>query len=116
MPEPHALAMWGLLAVVSLATYVWRATGVVIAARIKPDGRLSQWFTCVAYGMLAGLISRIMLMPVGILAHTPLVDRLAALGCGFALFVLFRRAMLHGVVGAVGVFMVLAAIRGYGIL
>jgi branched-subunit amino acid transport protein len=116
MPEQHVLALWGLLVVISLATYVWRATGVVIAARIKPDGRLSQWFTCVAYGMLAGLISRIMLMPVGILAHTPLVDRLVALGCGFALFVLFRRAMLPAVVGAVGAFMVLAALRGYGIL
>ena len=116
MPDPHALAMWGMLAVVSLATYVWRATGVVIATHIKPDGRLSQWFTCVAYGMLAGLISRIMLMPVGILAHTPMVDRLVALGCGFALFALFGRAMLPGVVGAVGVFMVLAALRGYGIL
>ncbi|MGH6662907.1 MAG: AzlD domain-containing protein [Rhodospirillales bacterium] len=116
MAEQHVLALWGLLAVVSLATYVWRATGVVIAARITPDGRLSQWFTCVAYGMLAGLISRIMLMPVGILAHTPLVDRLVSLGCGFALFVLFRRAMLPGVVGAVGVFIILAALRGYGIL
>jgi branched-subunit amino acid transport protein len=116
MFEPHVLALWGMLAVVSLATYAWRATGVVIAARIKPDGKLSQWFTCVAYGMLAGLISRILLMPVGILAHTPLVDRLAAVACGFALFAVFRRAMLPAIVGAVGVFIVLAALRGYGIL
>jgi len=116
MPERHVLALWMLLAVVSLATYVWRATGVVIAARIKPDGRLSQWFTCVAYGMLAGLISRIMLMPVGILAQTLLVDRLAALGFGFVLFVALRRAMLPAVIGAVAVFMVLAAVRHYGIL
>lgn len=116
MPEAGTLALWGLLAVVSLATYVWRAAGVVIAARITPDGRLAQWFTCVAYGMLAGLISRIMLMPVGILAHTQLVDRLVAIACGFVVFAAFRRAMLPGILGAVGVFVVLAALRDYGIL
>jgi len=27
--------LWGLLALVSLATYIWRAGGVVIAARIS---------------------------------------------------------------------------------
>ena len=48
--------LWGLLILVSLSTYIWRASGVVIAARINPDGALSQWFNCVAYGMLAGLI------------------------------------------------------------
>lgn len=116
MPESHVIAPWGLLAVISLATYVWRASGVVIAARIKPDGKLAQWFTCVAYGMLAGLISRIMLMPVGILAQTPLVDRLVALGCGFVLFALTGRALLPGVIGSVLVFVVLAALRGYGVL
>jgi len=116
MAEPHVLAMWGMLAVVSLGTYVWRATGVVIASRIKPDGKLSRWFTCVAYGMLAGLISRILLMPVGILAHTPLVDRLAAVACGFALFALTGRALLPSVIGSVAVFVALAALRGYGIL
>ena len=47
------VGLWGLLVLVSLSTYVWRAGGVAIAARIKPDGNLSQWFSCVAYGMLA---------------------------------------------------------------
>jgi branched-subunit amino acid transport protein len=116
MPEPNVLTLWGMLVVISLATYVWRASGVVIAARITPDGRLAQWFTCVAYGMLAGLISRIMLMPVGILAQTSLVDRLVAIACGFAVFAAFRRAVLPGILGAVGVFVVLAALRDSGIL
>jgi len=86
--------LWGLLVLVSLSTYIWRAGGVLIAARIDPTGPLSQWFTCVAYGMLAGLISRIMLMPIGILEQTPLFDRLAALGIGFVLFFLFKRRIL----------------------
>jgi len=116
MPESVGLQQWGLLVVITLATYVWRGTGVVIAARINPDGELSQWFSCVAYGMLAGLISRIVLMPVGILAHTLLVDRLVALGVGFALFAVARRAMLPGIVGAVVTLCALVALRHYGIL
>ena len=116
MTDSVALELWGLLLVVTLATYVWRWTGVMIAARIKPDGELSQWFSCVAYGMLAGLIARIVLMPVGILAQTLLGDRLAALGIGFVLFALARRAMLPGIIGAVVTFCALVALRDYGIL
>ncbi len=105
--------MWGLLVLVSLATYIWRAGGVLIAARIDPTGPLSQWFTCVAYGMLAGLISRIMLMPIGILAETPLADRLAALAFGFILFWIFKRHMLPATIGATIVFLALTTLRSY---
>ena len=106
--------LWGLLILVSLSTYIWRASGVVIAARINPDGALSQWFNCVAYGMLAGLISRIMLMPIGILAETPLLDRLAALAVGFGLFFAFRRNMLPATFGATILFLALTMLRHYG--
>ena len=105
--------LWGLLALVSLATYIWRAGGVLIATRIDPTGPLSQWFTCVAYGMLAGLISRIMLMPIGILAETPLADRLAALAAGFVLFWVFKRHMLPATLGATAVFLALTTLRSF---
>ena len=96
---------------VTAATYVWRGAGAAIATRINPDGALSQWFSCVAYGMLAGLMSRILLMPGGILAETLLVDRLIAFGAGFAVFLVFKRNMLPGMIGSVVVFVVLAAHR-----
>lgn len=108
--------LWGLLILVSLSTYIWRAGGVLIAARINPTGALSQWFACVAYGMLAGLISRIMLMPIGILAETPLADRLAALLIGFVLFFAFKRNMLPGTLSATAVFLVLATLRAKGMI
>ncbi len=107
--------LWGLLLLVALTTYVWRGAGAAIAARINPDGALSQWFSCVAYGMLAGLMSRILLMPVGILAETLLVDRIIAFGAGFAVFLVFKRSMLPGMIGSVAVFVVLAAHREIGI-
>ena len=106
--------MWGLLILVSLSTYIWRASGVVIAARINPDGALSQWFNCVAYGMLAGLISRIMLMPIGILGETPLLDRLGALAAGFTVFFIFKRNMLPATIGATALFLGLTTLRHYG--
>ena len=108
--------LWGVLGLVSLATYVWRATGATIAARIDPDGAMFQWFSCLAYGMLAGLISRIILLPVGILDETPLMDRLIALAAGFLIFAAFKRNMLPGLITAVGVFSVLAALRDFGVL
>ena len=106
--------LWGLLALVSLATYIWRAGGVVIAARIEPNSPITQWFSCVAYGMLAGLISRIMLMPIGILAETPLWDRLGALAVGYGFFFAFRRNMLPGTVVATVLFLTLTTLRHYG--
>lgn len=108
--------LWGLLALVSLATYIWRAGGVAIAARIEPNSPITQWFSCVAYGMLAGLISRIMLMPIGILAETPLADRLAALAAGFVLFWVFKRHMLPATLGATAVFLALTTLRSFGYL
>ena len=107
-----AAGLWGLLLVVSLATYVWRAGGVAIAARIEPGGRLDQWFSCVAYGMVAALMSRIVVFPVGILAETPLLDRLAALGAGVAVYAIFKRNMFAAMLAAVGAFMIIATLRG----
>ena len=107
--------LWGILLLVSTATYAWRFVGTAIAARINPGGDLSQWFSCVAFGMLAGLISRILLMPVGIMADTSLGDRMVALAAGFVLFMAFRRNMLLAMVGSVGVFTLLTAHRQIGI-
>ncbi len=107
--------LWGILLLVSAATYVWRGVGAAIAAHIDPGGDLSQWFSCVAFGMLAGLISRILLMPVGIMADTLLIDRMVALAAGFVLFVAFRRNLLPAMVASVGVFALLTAHRHIGI-
>jgi branched-subunit amino acid transport protein len=108
--------MWGLLLLVSLSTYLWRAGGVLIAARIDPKGSLAQWFTCIAYGMLAGLISRIMLMPIGILAETPLIDRLAALAIGFVVFFAMKRSLFPGTLISTAIFLVLATLRAKGMI
>ncbi len=98
------------LVIVSLgvaATYFWRGLGVAFSTRIAPDGALFRWITCVSYAMLAGLVARITILPLGSLADTPLTFRLGAMAVAIAVFFLARRRVLPGIVAGVGTFVVL---------
>ena len=90
-------------------TYLWRALGVAFSARIEPDGALFRWVSCVSYAMLAALISRMTVMPLGSLAETPISFRLGAMAVAILVFFLARRGMLSGVVAGVGSFIALVA-------
>ena len=90
-------------------TYLWRALGVAFSARIEPDGVLFRWVTCVSYAMLAALISRMTVIPLGSLAETPIEFRLGAMAVAIVVFFIARRGMLAGVVAGVGTFIALVA-------
>ena len=109
-------APWLLLFMAIAATYLWRGLGTAIAAHIDPESALFQWIACVAYGLLAALISRILILPVGLLEKSELVDRLGAITFGFCLFFLFKRNVGIGTLSAAGAFMVLVWARTQGIL
>jgi branched-subunit amino acid transport protein len=109
-------APWTLLFLAIGGTYLWRGLGTAIAARIDPDSDFLQWIACVAYALLAGLIARILVLPVGILEDTRLVDRLGATAIGFVLFFIFKRHVGVGTLSAAGVFMMLVWARGQGVL
>lgn len=96
-------------------TFIWRALGAAIAAHINPDSAIFQWVSCVAYAMLAGLIARILILPIGILAETPTLDRVIAMAAGFALFFAFRRHVFAGAMSAFGVFLALSVARDAGL-
>ena len=82
-------------------TYVWRALGVALAGRLDPKGEVFAWMSCVAMAMIAGLISRMLIFPVGVLEATTLAERLAATACGLLVyFWLTRRNLLAGVLAA----------------
>jgi branched-subunit amino acid transport protein len=93
-----------------VGTYVWRALGVTFSARIEPDGALFRWVSCVSYAMLAALISRMTVIPLGSLAETPIAFRLGAMAVAMAVFFLAGRSMLLGVVAGVGTFIALVAL------
>jgi branched-subunit amino acid transport protein len=93
MSEP-----WLLLLLCGAATYLWRGPGVLMSAGIKPDSEAFTWISCVAYAIIAGVVSRMLVMPTGALAETTLMER--ALGSAAALGAYFwftRRNLFVGV-------------------
>jgi hypothetical protein len=52
---------------------------VVFSGRIKTDSQVFQWISCVTYAMVAGLVFRIVALPVGLLAQIPVLARLLCL-------------------------------------
>jgi branched-subunit amino acid transport protein len=93
--EPHGPAL--AVTVAALASFGWRALGVGFANRINPEGPLFRWFTCVSYAILAGLLTRLLILPLGDLAQVDLAIRLGAAGIGAAAFFATRRNILIGV-------------------
>lgn len=109
------MADWTLWAVVLLsgaATYFWRALGVAIAGRVRPDSEAFRLFACIAYAMLAGLIARMVILPEGILAEAPLSYRLVGVFLAVAVFFAAKRNLPLGVAVGVGSFALLTAVWG----
>ncbi|MCP5373394.1 MAG: AzlD domain-containing protein [Hyphomicrobiales bacterium] len=90
------------LAVGTAATYVWRLVGVLLAGSLSPRSRLFDWVGCVAYGLLAALIARMVLLPEGPLAATGTGLRLACAGVALATFFAARRNVAAGVAAGSG--------------
>ena len=107
----NEIGLWYLLILAIAATYVWRGLGVVISGRIDPEGEAFKIVSCVAYALLAGLISRMIVLPTGALAETPTFDRVFSVIVGIGVFFLFKRNVLLGTFGGVAVFFVLSVMR-----
>jgi branched-subunit amino acid transport protein len=102
---------WLLLLAAALVTYAWRALGVAISGRIAPDGALFEWVSAVAYALLAALIARMIVDPMGPLEQTPLLDRLAGVGVALGAFLLARRNLFVGVAAGVLTLVLLIYLR-----
>ncbi len=92
---------WLLIACGAAVTYFWRLMGVLLAGKVKQDSAVLGWITCVAYALLAGLIARMIVLPMGPLESTPLIARLGGAGCALAIFLLLRRNVALGVLAGV---------------
>jgi len=100
-------ALWWLIFWCGAATYLWRGLGVLFSGRIRTDSPLFAWVGCVAYAMILGLSTRIILMPSGALADTLLSHRLIASGVAIAVYFGARRNLLLGTIAGVSVLAVL---------
>ena len=84
----------------AIATYAARAAGAYLSGKISTESAVIDWITCVTYALLAGLVVRMIWMPVGALASTPDWMRFAAAGTGLLVFIIARRSVGLGVLSA----------------
>ena len=90
---------WSLTALVlacAAGSYVWRGLGVWVADRVDVDSGWFRWITCVAFAMIAGLVCRVILLPVGELEQTSLVRRLVGVAVAVIEFRLARMSLYAG--------------------
>lgn len=80
------MELWALLAVCGLATYLWRGPGVFLSAGMDGRSDAFVWISCVAYAIIAGLVSRMLVMPTGALAETTLAERVAGSAAALAVY------------------------------
>ena len=94
--EPSPASAYLAACVAAVATYFWRAFGVAIGTRLDLKGRLFEWFASVAYAVLAALVVRLIVFPVGELANIPLAVRLGAAILALAAYAIGRRSIFFG--------------------
>ena len=94
-----------------LATYLWRGLGMLVSGRVRMDSEFFIWAGCVAYAMIAGLAVRIVLLPTGTLAATPLTARLLACGIALVVYFVLRRNLFVGITAGFVALVTLAAIH-----
>ena len=82
-----------------LPNEIWRMLGLVVARGIDEDSELFMWARAVATAVLAGVIAKIIIFAPGALAGVPLVIRLGAIACGFAVFLLGAALGVRGCAG-----------------
>jgi len=86
-----------LILVGFLPTEIWRMLGLVVARGLDEESELVVWVRAIAVAVLAGVIAKLIMVPPGALAAVPLTVRLAAIGTGFAAFLLVRRSVFAAV-------------------
>lgn len=106
-----SVRLWLLVVFCGVATYFWRALGVVFSGRLRTSSPWLDWVSCVAYAMLAGLTVRIILMPSGGLAQTFLSDRLLSSAIALVAYFATKRNLLVGSIVGVAVFSAAATVR-----
>ena len=68
--------LWTALAGATIGTYICRAIGVLLAKRINQDSEIFRYLSAVTYAMVAALVVRMVLMPIGLLSTVPVWIRI----------------------------------------
>jgi len=90
--------LWIVVLAAAAATYTWRGLGVLLSGRMQVDSELFNWVACVAYAMIAGLITRIIVLPTGLLGTSLLGDRVLAIALALVAFHATRKNLFAAVI------------------
>lgn len=86
----------------AFATYLPRFLGVFSSDFVNEEGKLFKFVSCVSYGILAALIARIFIHPVGALEQTSTIIRLLAAGITIVvLFVSKKNVLFSSLFGVI---------------
>lgn len=99
---------WAILLLAAAGTYAWRGLGVLLSGKLNQESALFRWVTCVTYAMVASLVIRIIVLPVGVLAQVPSGYRIAAAGAAFAIMVMRRNALVPAITTGTALIMLFA--------
>ena len=84
-----------VILVTSFATYLSRFLGVVSSEKIKETSKIFKWFNCIAYSVLAALIARMVVFPVGELAESGILIRLFVVVASVVMFLFTKRNLVY---------------------
>ena len=84
-----------VILVTSFATYLSRFLGVVSSEKIKETSKIFKWFNCIAYSILAALIARMVIFPVGELAETGVLIRLFVVAVSVVMFLFTKKNLVY---------------------
>ena len=90
-------ALWLTLTVAgTAANEIWRMSGVWLSHGVDPQGPLMLWVKDVSTALVAALIARLLLQPIGSLSSIAGSVRLIAFATGVAAYVFSRRSLAIG--------------------
>ena len=84
-----------VILVTSFATYLSRFLGVVSSEKIKETSKIFKWFNCIAYSVLAALITRMVIFPAGELAESGIVIRLFVVVVSVVMFLFIKKNLVY---------------------
>ena len=88
---------WIIFLSAILGTYVWRFAAVLISHRIDSNHPIFEWFTCLAYGVIAALVARTLVLPNGLLAQVSIWQRIIPMAFAFIGFYFLGKKLWLGI-------------------
>ncbi len=95
-----------------LMTEPWRWAGVRLSRDLSIDSEIFRWVRAVSTAMVAGLVARLLVFPIGQLESVPMAVRLFAFAFGIFVFLAVRRNLALGVISGAACLAIGARLSG----